>query len=234
MGKRIKFSFEIKLQAVRESMNGAGSAELARKYGCSYKQINRWVNRYKASGEEALYDNHKNRSYSTEFKLTVVKEYLRGGIGLAPLAIKYKIPSDRQIREWIKRYNGYEGNLKAYKANGGITVTKGRKTTFQERINIVEDCLKNGGDYNATTLKFNISYNQIYSWVNKYKSQGVVALKDNRGKGKSLEDMNNVEQLEAENKLLRAKLQRLEMEVDLKKKLNEVQMRLEFTIRNKK
>lgn len=176
MGKRIKFNFEIKLQAVSESMNGAGSAELARKYGCSYIQINRWVN----------------------------------------------------------RYNGYEGNLKAYKANGGITVIKGRKTTFQERINIVEDCLKNGGDYNATALKFNISYNQIYSWVNKYKSQGVVALKDNRGKGKSLEDMNNVEQLEAENKLLRAKLQRLEMEVDLKKKLNEVQMRLEFTIRNKK
>lgn len=96
-------------------------------------------------------------------------------------------------------------------------MTKGRKTTFQERINIVEDCLKNGGDYNATALKFNISYNQIYSWVNKYKSQGVVALKDNRGKGKSLEDMSNVEQLEVENKLLRAKLQRLEMEVDLKK-----------------
>jgi transposase-like protein len=141
----------------------------------------------------------------------VVEEYLRGGIGLKPLAIKHKIPSHREILRWIKMYNGHEGNLKAYKANGGITMTKGRKTTFEERIEIVEDCLKNGENYNATALKFNVSYNQIYSWVSKYNKHGVAALKDNRGKGKSLEDMDKVESLEAENKLLRDKLAQLEM-----------------------
>lgn len=233
MSKRTKFSYEVRLEAAREYINGASSIELGKKYGCSYIQIIRWSNRLKTCGEDSLKDTHKTKSYTSDFKLMVVKEYLKGGIGLAPLAIKYKIPSDRQIRTWIKEYNGHKGNLKAYKPNGGNTVTKGRKTTFEERIEIVEDCLKNGGDYSATALKFKVSYYQIYSWVDKYKNNGIASLKDNRGKGKSLDDMDKLEQLEAENRLLKAKLERLEMEVELKKKLEEVQMRLEYTTGNK-
>lgn len=233
MSKRTKFSYDVKLKAAREYINGASSIELGKKYGCHYIQIVRWSNRLRTCGEDSLKDTHKTKSYTRDFKLMVVKEYLKGGIGLAPLAIKHKIPSDRQIRAWIKEYNGHEGNLKAYKPNGGITMSKGRKTTFEERIEIVEDCLKNGGDYSVTASKFKISYYQIYSWVDKYKNTGIASLKDNRGKGKDLEDMDKLEQLGAENRLLRAKLERLEMEVELKKKLEEVQMRLEFTTRNK-
>jgi transposase len=74
----------------------------------------------------------------------------------------------------------------------------------------------------------------VYSWVTKYNDKGVKALKDNRGRGKSIEDMDKVERLEAENKLLKAKLERLEIEVELKKKLEEIQMHLAYTTKKKK
>ena len=234
MSRKVKFSEEVKLEVVIKYINGESPTELSRKYECSKTEMTKWINTYKEYGKDALKVTNGNKSYSVEFKAMVVEEYAKGGIGLKPLAIKYKIPSHRQILRWIKMYNSHEGNLKAYKPNGGITMTKGIKTTFEERIEVVEYCLKNGENYNAAALKFNVSYNQIYSWVNKYNKYGVAALKDNRGKGKALEDMNKVEALEAENKLLKAKLAHLEMEADLKKKLHEVQMRLESAMQNKK
>ena len=82
----------------------------------------------------------------------------------------------------------------------------------------MEECIKNGKDYKETAQKHQVSYNQVYSWVQKYENQGVAALKDNRGKGKDLEDMNQVERLMLENKLLKAKLEQLEIEAELKKK----------------
>lgn len=234
MGRKAKYSEEFKLEVVREYLSGVGSTDLERKYGCNKTDVYKWINKYNTHGTKALCNTQKNQSYSAEFKLMVVHEYLIGNIGLLPLATKYEIKSKTQILEWVKRYNGHEGNLKAYKANGGIAMTNGRKTTFEERIEIVEYCLKNGENYSITADKFKVSYNQIYSWVNKYKKEGVAALKDNRGRGKALEDMDNLERLEAENKLLRAKIASLEMEADLKKKLKDVQMRLEYNIRNKK
>jgi transposase-like protein len=206
---------------------------LARKYSCDDKIMRKWVNLYKAFGKEALEETHLNRSYTEEFKLMVVEEYLNGGISLESIALKYGIRSKTQVHNWIKMYNGYK-KLKSYKTGGGINMAKGRKTTYEERIAIVEDCLKNGQDYNATAQKYSVSYHQVYSWVTKYNDKGVKALKDNRGRGKSIEDMDKVERLEAENKLLKAKLERLEIEVELKKKLEEIQMHLAYTTKKKK
>jgi transposase-like protein len=234
MSRKAKYSQEVKLEIVREYMKGdVSSTQLSRKYGCNEKTIRVWTAQYKSQGEDTLRAIDKNQTYSGEFKRMVVEEYLRGEIGSTPLAIKYKLRSKNQILNWLKLYNDHK-KLKSYKTSGGIIMTKGRKTTYEERIEIVEDCLKNGQDYNATAKKHNVSYQQVYSWVGKYNAKGVTALKDNRGKGKALEDMDNVERLEAENKLLKAKLERLEIEVELKKKLEEMKMRLAYTTKKKK
>jgi len=215
---RSKFDQEMKLEVVREYLEGnASSCNLARKYGCDDDSVRRWVAQYESNGEEALRATTKNQSYTSEFKQLVVEEYLRGEIGLRPLALKHHIRNKAQISEWILLYNGHK-KLKSSGTSGGIDVTKGRKTTYEERIEIVEDCLKNGQDYTATAEKYKVSYQQVYSWVQKYNARGVAALKDNRGKGKDLKDMNELERLEIENKLLKAKIERLEIEVELKKK----------------
>ena len=48
--------------------------------------------------------------------------------------------SKTQLRRWILKYNGYE-ELKASGTGGAIIMTKGRKTTFEERVEIVQYCI---------------------------------------------------------------------------------------------
>lgn len=60
-------------------------------------------------------------------------------------------------------------------------MTKGKKTTQQERVEIVAFCLEHGGDYLLTVKQFGVSYQQIYSWVRKYEEKGIDGLTDGRG-----------------------------------------------------
>ena len=50
-------------------------------------------------------------------------------------------------------------------------------------------------------------------------------LRDGRGHNKSEEELSEVEKLKAENRLLRAEKKRQQMEIDLLKKLEEIERR---------
>ncbi|SDZ40886.1 Helix-turn-helix domain-containing protein, partial [Proteiniborus ethanoligenes] len=103
------------------------------------------------------------------------------------------------------------------------TMTKGRKTTYDERIEIVKYCIENQNNYADTAQHFQVSYPQVYSWVTKYENHGIEALQDKRGKRKSEDEMSEVEKLRAENKLLQAENRRKQMEIDFLKKLEEIE-----------
>lgn len=234
MRTRFKHSQEMKLEIVKAYLEGnASSHDLAMRYGYDPSSIHFWVAQYQSQGEEAFRETHQHQTYTSEFREIVIEEYHKGGISLQNLAAKHKIRSTALIRRWIKRYNGHE-ELRSYRTDGGVDMAKGRKTTYEERVEIVEYCLKNGKDYTAAAAKYEVSYQQVYDWVGKYNKGGVAALKDNRGKGKDIEDMDETERLAAENRLLRAKVERLEIEIEFKKKLEEVRMRLESGTRWKK
>ena len=49
----------------------------------------------------------KNNIYTPEFKIKLVKEYLKGGISYNSLKNKYNIASKTQIFEWVKQYNEF-------------------------------------------------------------------------------------------------------------------------------
>ena len=102
-------------------------------------------------------------------------------------------------------------------------MNKGRKTTKEERAEIVAFCIANGKDYALTTEKYNISYQQIYSWVRKYEANGLDGLSDKRGKNKPVEEMSEAERFKLEKKLLEAKIKDLEMENAILKKLKELE-----------
>ena len=85
-------------------------------------------------------------------------------------------------------------------------MNKGRKTTQEERAEIVAFCIENNKNYTLTVEKYNISYQQIYSWVRKYEINGVEGLIDHRGKSKKQEDLTEADRLRMENKILQAKL----------------------------
>lgn len=101
-------------------------------------------------------------------------------------------------------------------------MNKGRKTSQEERAEIVAFCIENNKNYTLTVEKYNISYQQIYSWVRKYEINGVEGLIDHRGKSKKQEDLTEADRLRMENKILQAKLKDQEMKIKLLKKLREL------------
>jgi transposase len=109
MSRKTEYSQEVKLEIIREYMKGnVSSIQLARRYGCNDKTIRDWTAQYKSQGEDTLREIDKNQTYSGEFKQMVVEEYMRGEMGLIPLAIKYKLRSKSQILNWLTLYNGHE------------------------------------------------------------------------------------------------------------------------------
>lgn len=77
-----------------------------------------------------------------------------------------------QLRNWIKKYNDHE-ELKASVTGGKPVMTKGRKTTYEERIAIVRYCIENQNNYTETAKKFQVSYQQIYTWMKTYQESGI-------------------------------------------------------------
>ena len=104
-------------------------------------------------------------------------------------------------------------------------MTKGRTTTYEERIEIVSFCIEHGNDYAAAVEKYGVSYQQIYYWVKKYREKGAEGLLDKRGKRKPESEMTEMEKLRAENRLLEARNRRLETENAVLKKLEELERR---------
>jgi len=209
---------------VRDYINGNGSFQsIARKYGVGCTPFRKWVAKYKAQGEIAFINNGRHNSYSSAFKEMVVQSYLHGEGSLQDVAIKYKIPSQDTVRQWVLKYNGHE-ELKT-SGTGGTIMIKGRKTTFEERIDIVSFCITNKYNYQMAADKFKVSYQQVYTWTKKYEINGSEALTDSRGKRKHPEEMDENQKLAAQLKLLEAENKRLKLENDFLKKLDEVERR---------
>ncbi len=102
-------------------------------------------------------------------------------------------------------------------------MTKGKKTTQQERVEIVAFCLEHGTDYLLTVEQYGVSYQQIYSWVRKYKEKGIDGLADGRGRTKPESEMTDTEKLQAQVRMLEAQLRDKEMELKLLKKVRELE-----------
>ena len=96
-------------------------------------------------------------------------------------------------------------------------MTKGRKTSIEERAEIVSFCIEHGKDYGLTVKTYQVSYQQIYAWVRKYEAKGAEGLVDRRGKAKPENELTETERLRMENKILRAQLKEKEMETALLK-----------------
>ncbi|NBJ15121.1 MAG: transposase [Dehalobacter sp. 4CP] len=147
-----------------------------------------------------------NNRYSLELKTTAVEAYIRGEGSLLEICKKFSLRGKAQLLDWIKMYNGHK-DFQATRGRGrgrGIYMTKGQLTTLDERIEIVSYCIAKGKDYSAAIDKYEISYQQIYSWVRKYEVKGVDGLIDKRGKNKPMDEMTEVERLRVENKMLKA------------------------------
>ncbi|MDT2264163.1 helix-turn-helix domain-containing protein [Paenibacillus larvae] len=83
-------------------------------------------------------------------------------------------------------------------------MNKGRKTTFEERIEIVQYTIANDLDYQKSMEKYDVSYSQVYAWVRKYKSGGGSPRVVNRGRNKPAEELDDHERLQASDQRIRS------------------------------
>ena len=152
MAFKHKYSYEEKEHILIEYLNGVhGFRELCHIYGMSQSALKDWIRLYNTFGWAGLVTDSKTRHYSSETKQAAVGDYLSGCLTGPEVLKKYKIRSETQLKRWIRKYNGHE-ELKSSGRGGCVIMTKGRKTSFDERGEIVQYCIAHDRNY-AETLK---------------------------------------------------------------------------------
>ena len=226
MGRKAKFSYEDKLKACEDYINGIASvSQIAESLGVKESIVFEWINKYRMNGPESLMPKLKNSSYTKEFKIKAVEDYLSGGGSQEEICNKYQITSRRVLCCWIAKYNDLR-ELKDYIPKPEVyTKMAYRKTTLEEREEIVKYCIEHNNDYKNTAAVYGVSYSQVYSWVQKYGKNGTDGLSDKRGKRKDESELTEVEKLQRQNKILEARIRELEMEAVLLKKVQEIERR---------
>lgn len=143
-----------KISAVQRYLDGLASQRMiAHEFGIAQTSVQQWIVNYESMGEDAfLMRNYK--SYSAQLKVNAVKDYLSGEGSQTDICKKYGIRSKSKLQKWIKKYNGHE-ELKSFGTGETPIMTKGRNTTFDERVEIVQYGITH--EHNYAELK-NIRY----------------------------------------------------------------------------
>lgn len=227
--KRKACTYEEKLQAVEDYLSGKkNQKQIAVELGLGKRgrsTIGVWVRQYQESGAESLLPCASRKTYSGEFKLQVVQEYLKGEGSTQALAIKYGIPNKSTVLSWIKKYNSHE-KLESTPVATEVHMTKSkRKVSIEECIEIVQYCIRHGLDYAKTAEFFDLTYWQVYNWVQKYNDKGEEGLVDRRGRRKSEDELDETEKLRRRVKQLERELEEERLRSELLKKVQEVERR---------
>lgn len=219
----IRISPAEKIVSVKMYLEGKGSQRgIATALNVSLAAFQQWIRNYESMGPDAFLMNGYKK-YSAILKQKAVQEYLDGAGSQNDICKKYGIRASSKLRKWIMKYNRHE-ELKA-SGTGGAIMTRGRATTYDERVEIVKYCIEHELNYAATAEEHQVSYQQVYQWVGKYKSKGAEGLVDRRGRNKPESEMSELDKLRAENKLLHAEKRNAELEIALLKKLDEIERR---------
>ena len=103
---------------------------------------------------------------------------------------------------------------------------KARNTTAEERLSIVQDCLAHDKNYGAMALKYQCSYQQVRNWVKRYEKMGAAGLEDRRGhRAGTMPGRTPEEETRDRIAELERRIQELQMENDVLKKVRELEMK---------
>jgi len=224
MSRGSKHSAEEKIRIAEACLSGeVGVCEAGKRVGMDKKTIRRWISQYKSEGPSAFIPSKHNREYPADLKRQAVEAYLSGKGSAQKICEKYRIRSESQLWSWIKVYNRHE-DFKA--RSGGSCMTKSRKTSKEERLEIARECLEDGKNYGKAAQKYNVSYQQVYTWVKKFSELGEAGLEDRRGQRTAQQTPRTAEEeMKARIAQLEHELYMTRMERDLLKKVKELEGR---------
>lgn len=88
MGRKSKYTIDFKLSVVDRYLNkGEGSVTIGKDLNLNPNTVMKWVKQFQKSDAEAFLEKPRNQSYSKEFKIQVIEEYLAGGCSYPDLAL---------------------------------------------------------------------------------------------------------------------------------------------------
>ena len=212
MSQKVRYTVEQKVEAAERYIRGeASAAEIAAEMGMVASGKNKvwdWAAVYRENGIEGfLLNTDGNRSYTAKEKQQAVEEYLQGKGTLREISRRYNILGKETLKRWIRVYNSNR-ELREYDPKPEVYVAMRKKTTKEERQEIVMYCLEHGKNYKNTAAKYEVSYSQVYQWVKSYELHGEKGLEDRRGKRKSDDEADELERLRRENLRLKAELEK--------------------------
>lgn len=230
MGNKRSYSKEIKLRACHDYFSGNGNYKsIARSIGACKASIRHWCLAYQEHGENAFNNTSLKRSYTKEFKQSVVESYVSGNATSLELCAKHNIYW-HTLRMWTQKYyNGIEQT--DYIPKREAYTMKSRQTTFEERLKIVKWVIDHDMNYIDATRKYEVKYQAIYSWVHKYQRNGAKAL-EYQQRGPKVEkpldksSISETERLKYELKQEKALRKQAEFELEVLKKKEEFEKKL--------
>lgn len=232
MSRYSNFNKEIKIAACQAYETGKGSYQsIANGIGADRQSVCEWYSAYMHHGSEAFNSSNRNASYSVEYKENIVDKYLSGVYSTMELSGKYNI-SHSMVKRWINRYNNGIA-FKDYNPKGEVYTMKSRKTTVEERLEIVKWVIKNDMNYKDAADKYAVRYAAIYQWVQKYLEDGKDELQyKKRGPKPKVKidesTLSNIEKLKLELEREKALRKRAEFRLEVLKKKEDFEEKLRF------
>lgn len=222
---RKKYSSDDKLRILQEIETGDYTQkEIAAKYGVNLSTIKDWKYKFSRYGATGLTRKTSNKKYPESLKQAAIEDFLSGQYSLREIVRKYEISSRIVLRKWIQKYNDHR-EIGTSSKGMSHSMTKGRSTTLDERIAAVLYCLSNQKNYHKTAEAYEVSYQQIYTWVRRYENDGEAGLVDKRGKRKPEQELTPEEVAKREMKILQQENERLRAENEFLKKLEQLERR---------
>jgi len=219
---RSKYSAIEKLALINEfETSGQSYKTFSNRYGFSGKTLYRWQERYNRDGIKGLMEASKNHHYSKAFKLTVVHAFLSGEGTPQALTMKYGLRSETQVINWVSRYNR-DKTVTASPSRKQVP-TMAQKTTWEERIQVVEYITIHKHSYSEAAEHYQVSYQQARLWVLKAKDGGYEALKDNRGHRKPKQELTDLEKANLRIRQLEGQVADIQLLENFVKKYQELQ-----------
>ncbi len=213
---------EWRAMVAKQYLDGnAPSPDIAKRFGINDRTVRRWAQRYQEQGIAAFERASGNATYTTEFKMNCVELYISGIMSLDEIVARYNISNWSVLNSWIQCYNANRERKDYVPKREVYMAETQRRTTLEEQKEIVDYCINHNRDYKNTAAKYDVSYNQVYSWVKRYDANGEERLTDKRGHHKTDNEVDELERLRRENLRLKRQLDEKDRVVELLKKVKE-------------
>lgn len=217
-----RHSPEFKLEVVMMiETGGVALSQILKTYDLPKSSVRNWIRRYRTDGADAFLKPQAWKAYTKETKTNAVLDHIHGRHSDLEILRKYGISGHGVLERWVKQYTGH----KEFKttSRGRTPMTKGRKTTFDEKLAAVLDCISQNRNFREAAETHRVSYQQLYLWVKKYDQGGPDALLDRRGRNKEDGTLTPEELVQVEMRRLAKENEFLRMQNDYLKKLKEVE-----------